>query len=264
MWKDRSFARSSGRLCPFQHDIACGKTGRLQGRLAGCAKFTMILQVFFCLNEVSEFCSEFYLAMKRPAARAVHGRVHKCSACHQVDHRIERCPHPAARQILRLRKENRILKRASKRHVLQQEAKTRKGPETTGTYRQKASSAYKGKPAARLPSPAEIRRRKQSVSNFSFPNTEEDAVDWLLGRGWLKSPTVCDKCDCRSFTDLIWNASRRAHWRCKSCSNRFIVFYGSIFHGLRVSALELTQMLRQYVTCDLTKSPSVPDFVQVR
>ena len=167
--------------------------------------------------------------MKRPAARAVHGRVHKCSVCQKVGHRIERCPHPAAKQILSLRKENRVLNKASKRKVLRQEGKTRKGPTTSGDYRKKASAAYKGKPAARKASPAEIRRKKVSVSNFSFPTTEEDSAVWLLQRGWLQQPRVCEKCDCRCFTDIVWNDQRPAHWRCKSCGNRVNLFHGSLF-----------------------------------
>ncbi|CAL1167514.1 unnamed protein product [Cladocopium goreaui] len=202
--------------------------------------------------------------MKKPASRNVRGRSPACSVCKSLGHRIEKCPHPAAKEILKLRKENSVLKKQSKRKVLRQEKKWRKAPKLDKEYRKKASALYKGKPAARLPSPAEIRRKQKHALDVSLnlPTTENTAASWLLDRQWIRSPTVCSECDRHVFSDLVWSQDRPPHWRCKHCGVRVKIYDLSIFTGLRVSPCELVKLIGLYVSSNLAHYPSVPDFVQ--
>eukprot|EP00435_Cladocopium_sp_Y103_P013099 s2152_g3.t1 len=206
--------------------------------------------------------------LKRPAARGVHGRLHLCSVCKKIGHRIEKCPNPAAKLVLKLRKENGMLKEKSKRKVLRQESKHRKSPHLTGDHQKKATEMYKGKPAARLPAPAEVRRNRQDsmLHSLHLPSTEESAADWLQEHGWIACPEECLKCGRNSFSALIWSEDRPPHWRCNSygCGCRVKIFENSIFAGLRVTALQLVKLLGHYAASNLAVSPSVPDFVQVR
>ena len=204
--------------------------------------------------------------MKNPASRNVRGRSPACSVCKSLGHRIEKCPHPAAKEILKLRKENSVLKKQSKRKVLRQEKKWRKAPKLDKEYRKKASALYKGKPAARLPSPAEIRRKQKHALDVSLnlPTTENTAASWLLDRQWIRSPTVCSECDRHVFSDLVWSQDRPPHWRCKHCGVRVKIYDLSIFTGLRVSPCELVKLIGLYVSSNLAHYPSVPDFVQVQ
>ena len=144
--------------------------------------------------------------------------------------------------------------------------KWRKAPKLDKEYRKKASALYKGKPAARLPSPAEIRRKQKHALDVSLnlPTTENTAASWLLDRQWIRSPTVCSECDRHVFSDLVWSQDRPPHWRCKHCGVRVKIYDLSIFTGLRVSPCEWVKLIGLYVSSNLAHYPSVPDFVQVQ
>lgn len=204
--------------------------------------------------------------MKKPAARAARGRVHKCSVCKKEGHRIEQCTRPAAKEIRRLRKENADFRGKSKRKVLRQESKWRKSPKIDGPWKEEATCLYKGKPAARIPTQTEVRRTRYAAQQIavSLPSTDPDAVSWLLKHGWIKAPLKCEECNVKRFSDVLWDTDRPPHWRCKHCGVRVKIFDLSIFAGLRASPLELTALLGHYVSSNLTRCPSVPDMVRAR
>ena len=166
--------------------------------------------------------------MKKPAGNFVRARAtgkcsYRCSCCGSTNHRLETCPSQAAATIRKLKAEVRQL-RGTKRakDVKRVEHKTRKTTQTG--FRTAASKRYVGKPAARTPSPAELRRLRPAPDDDEFgplPTTEKLASDWLHEHRVFKPPGKCNCCSSKKWSNIIWPTGHdSAHYRCLTCGTR--------------------------------------------
>ena len=201
--------------------------------------------------------------MKRPAQRGQNKQFNRCSVCRRTGHRIESCPHPAAATIKDLRTELESLRKTKPAmKVLRKEFKTRKSAKQSGDHHKRASEAYMKKPAARKPSPAEVRRRLCHDPDLQIPDSEEAAAAWLLDHGWAAQPDECSGCGGARFSDLVFPARDVLHWRCLGCGKREGLVQSTIFRGLRCGCVQLVRLIVHYVRADLTHAPRVTDVVQ--
>ena len=99
------------------------------------------------------------------------------------------------------------------------EHKTRKTTQTG--FRAAAPKRYVGKPAARTPSPAELRRLRPAPDDDEFgplPTTEKLASDWLHEHRVFKPPGKCNCCSSKKWSNIIWPTGHdSAHYRCSTC-----------------------------------------------
>ena len=196
----------------------------------------------------------------------MRGRSPACSVCKSLGHRIEKCPHPAAKRDPQAAQRKFCLEETIEEKGFETRKKMAKGSQVGQGIPKESFCLIQRQACCKIAFTSGDSSKTEACLGcvFDLPTTENTAASWLLDRQWIRSPTVCSECDRHVFSDLVWSQDRPPHWRCKHCGVRVKIYDLSIFTGLRVSPCELVKLIGLYVSSNLDHYPSVPDFVQVQ
>lgn len=203
--------------------------------------------------------------LKRPAA-AVPNRLtrskgkqkHRCSCCGSDKHRLESCPLPGAKEILRLR--SLVPKQVVRSGPLKHAPKT--FPTKSTAYKDAARKSYSGGPPPRHLFRAQAKANSASVlDELEVP--AEDAYKELINIRCLKKASRCLHCNAKVSKPRAYVYPGKLYVRCLStkCKRRINVSDYSKFRGTRLTLSKLLKTVTFYCRTNRSKAPLVTDAV---
>ena len=197
-------------------------------------------------------CSFFF----ERSDKAMPRKAHTCSVCGKTGHRLEKCPLPGAKVILRLRKQIGRQGRQILGRDKRQNARSHSG--LSSDKKRKAAELYTG--VVKKKARADVTHAHTDVGLPKNMSTELEAAEWLRRSGFVVVKR-CEACKHDSLTgphELAPRPDRKpfVYWRCRrnACNKRFAFLPQSVFRGLQVTPKRLCGMLCCYASANVRKA----------
>ena len=197
-------------------------------------------------------CSFFF----ERSDKAMPRKAHTCSVCGKTGHRLEKCPLPGAKVILKLRKQIGRQGRQILGRDKRQNARSHSG--LSSDKKRKAAELYTG--VVKKKARADVTHAHTDVGLPKNMSTELEAAEWLRRSGFVVVKR-CEACKHDSLTgphELAPRPDRKpfVYWRCRrnACNKRFAFLSQSVFRGLQVTPKRLCGRLCCYASANVRKA----------